>query len=129
MYCRSREALIMKCIARIVGVLITLSLLALSQQIDAECDKYYEPVKKVSPEYPRRAQSRGIEGFVELEYNVTTDGKVDDVRVLDASPKGVFDRVAMIAVQHFEFRPCSDQGRFVEIRNIPQRFSFAVSGK
>ena len=31
----------------------------------------YLPIVKVNPQYPRRAQTRGIEGYVLLEYIVT----------------------------------------------------------
>ncbi len=117
----------MNCLVRMVGALAVLSLIFISQQVAAGCDKFYKPLKVANPEYPRRARDRGIEGFVELEYTVTTEGKVDDIRILDASPKGVFDRAAMKAIQDYIFEPCSDQGRIVEIRSIPQRFTFALN--
>ena len=34
----------------------------------------YLPIVKVSPIYPQRAQSRGIEGYCTVQYTVTTPG-------------------------------------------------------
>ena len=44
------------------------------------------------PRYPRAALARGIEGFVEVEFCINEAGKVVDVRVLSASPNGVFEQ-------------------------------------
>ena len=48
-------------------------------------------VKSVKPVYPREAEQRGTEGWVELEFTVAETGAVTDVAVLNASPRGVFD--------------------------------------
>ena len=41
----------------------------------------YLPIVKVAPIYPRRALSRGVEGYCIVEYNVTRAGTTRDVRV------------------------------------------------
>ena len=48
-------------------------------------DGEYLPIVKVAPVYPRRAQTRGIEGFVLLEFTVTKTGAVKDPVVIDVS--------------------------------------------
>ena len=40
-------------------------------------DGEYLPIVKVAPVYPRRAQTRGIEGYVILEFIVTRTGRSD----------------------------------------------------
>ena len=50
----------------------------------------YLPIVKVAPIYPRRALSRGIEGWVLLEFTVTRARTVTDVRVLESEPPGFF---------------------------------------
>jgi protein TonB len=60
---------------------------------------------KVEPDYPRSAASKGIEGWVKLEFTVLEDGTVADIKVLESSPKRVFDRSAMRALQRWKFKP------------------------
>ena len=52
-------------------------------------DGEYLPIVKVAPVYPRRAQSRGIEGWVLLSFTVTETGSVIDPVVIDAEPQGL----------------------------------------
>lgn len=123
----SREVSVINWTTRIVGAMTLLSLIVLSQPVTAGCDMLYQPVKTFNPEYPRRAQERRIEGFVELTYTLSAQGKVEDITIVDAHPKGVFDRYAIRALQNFVFEPCADQGEFVEIRGMHKKFSFALS--
>jgi protein TonB len=65
-------------------------------------DGDYLPIVKVAAIYPRRAQSRGIEGFVIVEFTVTKTGAVTSPSVVQAEPEGVFDRAALDAVVKFK---------------------------
>jgi protein TonB len=69
---------------------------------------------RVQPRYPSRAEARGIEGWVRLEITVSPTGTVREARVVDASPKGVFDRAALEAVRQWRFKPAFREGRAVE---------------
>lgn len=66
-----------------------------------------EPVQivDVRPTYPAQAMRRRIEGKVELEFVITADGEVTDVRVLHAEPENVFEREAIRAAQRWRFQP------------------------
>jgi len=66
---------------------------------------------KVEPDYPRSAASKGIEGWVKLEFTVLEDGTVADINVLESNPKRVFDRSAMRALQRWKFKPRIVNGR------------------
>ena len=59
--------------------------------------------KQVAPEYPRGAERRGLEGAVTLEFNIDAQGKVSEVRVVDADRPGVFDDAAVEAVSQWEY--------------------------
>jgi protein TonB len=76
------------------------------------------PLVRIAPEYPARAASRGIGGWVLLEFTVTTAGSTKDVRVVDADPPGTFDRVAIKAVERFKYRPKVVNGRPVEQHGV-----------
>ena len=66
------------------------------------------------PIYPARALTKNIEGYVELEFEISISGETYDITVIDAQPRGVFERSAIKAVQRWRFAPSSDgkpQGR------------------
>ncbi len=81
------------------------------------------PLHIVSPVYPPRAESSGIEGNVELEFSVTPQGTVADVRVVRAKPAGIFEAAARAAISEWRFVPPVAQGRHT------QNFAFALRGK
>ena len=49
-------------------------------------DSEYRPLFKIAPVYPRRAAARGIQGYVLLEFTVTSEGAVHNLYVV--SPYG-----------------------------------------
>lgn len=61
------------------------------------------PVKREAPEYPRGAEKRGIEGFVNLKFNIDADGNVVSPQVTEASPPGVFDAAAIEALSKWKY--------------------------
>lgn len=63
------------------------------------------PVASARPRYPRSAAERGIEGWVELIYVVTGAGRVENIRVLDASPRGIFEDAAVHAMSNWVYAP------------------------
>lgn len=68
-------------------------------------------LKRVEPDYPADAARSGKTGYVELEYKVGADGKVESVSVLDAQPRRVFERAAIKAVKQWEFEPGETRGK------------------
>lgn len=71
------------------------------------------PLNDVRPEYPYRARQRGIEGHIKLAFTITAAGKVENIRVLDASPPNVFDREARRAAARWRFAPRTENGSAV----------------
>ena len=67
-----------------------------------------QPLTRVEPEYPQRAYVRGIEGYVRLEFSITTTGTVTEIVVVEASPPGLFDRAAIQALEQWRFPPPAD---------------------
>jgi periplasmic protein TonB len=62
-------------------------------------------VRQPSPRYPEQAMRQGIEGSVTLDFLIEADGSVGDVRVVEASPSGVFEREAIQAIRRARFEP------------------------
>jgi protein TonB len=56
----------------------------------------YLPIVRVAPVYPARALSRGLEGYVDMAFTVTTTGTVKDPVVV-FSTSSLFERAAVRA--------------------------------
>jgi len=89
-------------------------------------DGEFLPIMKVAPEYPRGAASRGIEGYVLLEFTVTSRGAVRDPVVVDARPPGVFDRAATAASLKFRYKPRVLNGQPVDVRGVRNLIRFEL---
>lgn len=72
------------------------------------------PIVRIEPDYPQRAASRGIEGWVKVQYTVTGTGSVTDVRVVESSPSGIFDDVSVKAVTRWRYKPKVENAVAVE---------------
>lgn len=95
-------------------------------------DGDYMPIVAIQPEYPRRAASRGIEGYATVRFTVTTTGATKDVRVTDAAtsdgdPTSIFNRAAVRAAERFKFRPRVIDGEPVEVPDVGYTFRFELA--
>jgi protein TonB len=85
----------------------------------------YLPIVRVAPIYPARALSRGIEGYVDMSFTVTTAGTVKDP-VVDYSTSSLFERAASQAVLKFKYKPRVVDGVPVEVPGVKTRISFQL---
>ena len=90
-------------------------------------DGEYLPIVKVAPVYPRRAQTRGIEGYVLLGFTVTKSGAVTDPVVIGASPPGIFDRAAIGAALKFKYKPKVVDGEPIDVAGVRNMITFELS--
>jgi protein TonB len=90
-------------------------------------DGEYLPIVKVAPVYPRRAQTRGIEGYVLLEFVVTAAGSVRDPVVVEAKPSGIFDRAAINAALKFKYKPKVVNGEPIEVAGVRNLVRFELA--
>lgn len=91
-------------------------------------DGEYLPIVKVAPIYPRRAQSRGIEGYVIVEFTVSKTGAVVDPVVVEANPESIFDRAALDAALKFKYKPRVVDGEPMEVAGVQNKISFEIDG-
>lgn len=88
------------------------------------------PMLMTSPDYPHRALTRGIEGYVELIFDVTATGTTVNIQVIAADPEGLFDRAAIRAIQNWKYTPVSQNGNAKAYQGVRQRLVFELdSGK
>lgn len=86
------------------------------------------PLVDIPPNYPQRAQSAGIEGKVVLRFTITAEGRVDNLRIVEAEPKGVFDREARRAAERWRFAPRQENGQAVA-REASKTLYFRLQGR
>ncbi|MCY4656030.1 MAG: energy transducer TonB [Gammaproteobacteria bacterium] len=89
-------------------------------------DGEYLPIVKVEPIYPRRALTRGIEGFVLLSFCVTTTGSVRDPVVVEEEPSSIFTRAATNAALKFKYKPKVVDGQPIEVCGVLNRLKFEL---
>jgi periplasmic protein TonB len=79
--------------------------------------------------YPEEAYRQKIEGVVRVEYDVTVDGTVENARVVESNPPGVFDAAALDAVRKWRFHPAVRNGKVVATQNMvsPVKFKLGES--
>ena len=98
------------------------------------------PRIKVVPDYPREALSRGFEGWVIVEFEVTSEGRVESPKVVDSCVKlqgtsgcksyraDLFNKAAISAAKQFLFIPRFVDGRPVSTKGVQNRVTFELSG-
>jgi protein TonB len=72
------------------------------------------PIVRPNPEYPPREIIRGTEGWVRVQFSVTSIGTVRDARVVDSEPGTVFDEAALKAIARWRYNPRVENGETVE---------------
>jgi protein TonB len=90
-------------------------------------DRDVVPLVRVDPEYPPRAKQQGIEGWVDLEFTITSVGTVQDPVVIGSNPSFVFDRAAIQAVRKWRYNPKTENGVVVARTGVQVRLRFELS--
>ena len=72
------------------------------------------------------ALARQLEGYVVVEYTVTSIGTVEDVVVVTSS-NGSFERAAVEAAYQFKYKPRVIDGEAVDTPGVQNKFSFILT--
>lgn len=86
------------------------------------------PIVRVEPIYPRRAAEQMIEGWVTLQFDISTTGATTNVKVIDSQPKRIFDRAAERAVSKWKYRPKIVDGKALVTKNVKVKLTFKLGG-
>lgn len=62
------------------------------------------PLTRVEPKYPKAAVEAKQNGYVKLKFDISKKGMVSNVKVIKSSPKGVFDKSAVIALKQWVYK-------------------------
>jgi protein TonB len=81
-------------------------------------------IRKVQPDFPPKALDKNLSGSVTVQFVVDVNGVPRDVRVIEATPPGIFDHAAIEAVKRWRYQPTLANGKPVEVPvQIPIRFA------
>lgn len=78
------------------------------------------------PRYPHALKRRKIEGYVIVDFTVTTQGQVENPVIMESSPKGAFDKSVLRTIKRWKFHPRERDGKIVAVR-VRQRVVFSLS--
>jgi protein TonB len=83
-------------------------------KMTAGSDRDVIPLVRIAPDYPPRALSRGLEGWVKVQFTITLTGTVKDAIVVDADPKNIFDDAALKSIARWRYNPRVEGGVAIE---------------
>jgi len=94
-----------------------------------ELEVFVGPKGKVikSPNYPRREQQQGREGWVQLGMMISPEGKAYEVVVTDSTGNKAFEKAALNAVKKWVFQPALMDGVPIDAGSN-FKIKFALSG-
>jgi TonB family protein len=78
-----------------------------------------------NPDYPQRALQRGVSGWVQLEFDITDLGAVENVRVAKSTDQ-LFDQISIATVQRWRYVPRFENGLPLRRNNEQTVIKFCV---
>jgi protein TonB len=83
-------------------------------------------IVRVRPAYPAQAEAKGLEGWVDVRFDVMTNGQVTNIHVTGSS-HSIFERAAIRAAQKFRFRAPVVDGMPQVATDVDYRFRFEMN--
>lgn len=83
------------------------------------------PLVRMPAQYPNKAKRRNIEGFVKARLEVNAQGTVDAVEIIEAKPRGVFERSAIRALYKYKFKPQMIDGK-PQAQTVTQTLEYSL---
>ncbi|WP_426360192.1 energy transducer TonB [Pseudocolwellia sp. HL-MZ19] len=86
------------------------------------------PIVRIEPKYPMQAARDGKEGWVKLSFTINEIGGVEDVEVIEAQPKRVFDKEAKRALRKWKYKPKVVDGKPMRQAGLSVQLDFKMDG-
>ena len=84
------------------------------------------PFIKIAPQYPAAAASKGVEGYVDVMFDVTELGSTDNIRIVGYVPSAVFNKSVIKAVKGWKYKPNQVEGVAVRTFDVKDRVRFTM---
>jgi len=68
-----------------------------------------QPTYREAPLYPIQAARDSVEGYVQLTFDIETNGSVSNVAVYKSYPEAVFDKSAVTALKTWRYKPTNSK--------------------
>jgi len=75
-------------------------------------------IERPPPKYPAAAVKQGVDGCVVMSFMIDAQGRPEQVEVVDAKPKGVFEKAALKAFKQWRFQAPPRPGRYAQAINF-----------
>ncbi len=86
------------------------------------------PIVRIEPKYPIQAARDGKEGYVILSFTINEIGGVEDVKVIEAQPKRIFDKEAKRALRKWKYKPKVVDGKPQKQVGLTVQLDFKMDG-
>ncbi len=93
---------------------------------DDTVDRPPAAILQAPMQYPARAKAQGMTGYVVLSLLIGVTGEIEQVKVVESYPAGVFDDVVLAGINRWRFDPAEYQGRAVRAW-VKQKIRFDLS--
>ena len=84
------------------------------------------PIVRIEPKYPIQAARDGKEGWVKLSFTINEIGGVEDVKVMEAQPKRIFDKEAKRALRKWKYKPKVVDGKAMRQPGLTVQLDFKM---
>jgi TonB family protein len=120
-----------KTIGAVLGAMMLIATGGAAFAQDDDCvaaeDATLTPVSRDHAGYPEDAYNEHIEGYVVVSFDVTREGAVENLRIVDSSPRGVFEAGVIRSVRDWRYEPPTDYyGNVVRVCGKRQRFDYTL---
>jgi TonB family protein len=85
------------------------------QTIDRQLLTHVEPI------WPKKAIDEKIEGSVTMSFSINTDGSVDDIKIIESTPNGMFEKSSIKALSQWKYAELDKS-----LHEIKTRFDFSL---
>ena len=85
------------------------------------------PLFRVNPIYPDRQLRLGIEGYVDLRFDINEIGATKNIQVIAAEPARGFNNAAIKAVSRWRYEPRVKDGQGIYQSNMTTRIRFSIA--
>ena len=76
--------------------------------------------------YPQQAKAEQIEGKVIVRYDVSAEGVIANIEIIESEPPGIFDEAVLAYVRTWRFTPATKNGEPVVERGLESTIALSL---